>query len=59
MTSRFERDTAVSAAGGGSYDATIDPSWWILRGPNGGYLAAIVARAVVPRSPSPINVCGR
>ena len=53
MTSRFERDTAVSPAGDGRYEATIDPSWWILRGPNGGYLAAIVARAVVAEVAEP------
>lgn len=53
MISRFERDTAVSPAGDGRYEATIDPSWWILRGPNGGYLAAIVARAVVAEVAEP------
>ncbi len=47
MPSRFASHTAVRAAGGGVYDANVDPSWWIIRGPNGGYLAAIVARAVL------------
>ncbi len=46
-SSRFARDTAVVAQGDGRYDATIDRSWWILRGPNGGYLAAIIARALL------------
>ena len=45
--SRFAIDTAVEGSGGGCYTARIDPSWWIVRGPNGGYLAAIVARAVL------------
>lgn len=44
--SRFATDTAVVPQGEGRHEATIDPSWWILRGPNGGYLAAIIARAV-------------
>ncbi len=53
MTSRFERDTAVTGLGDGRYEATIDPSWWILRGPNGGYLAAIAARAVLAEAAEP------
>ena len=47
MTSRFANDTAVVAQGNGRYTADIDRSWWIMRGPNGGYLAAIVARALL------------
>lgn len=47
MPSRFATDTAIRDEGGGSYSATVDPSWWIIRGPNGGYLAAIIARAVL------------
>lgn len=47
MPSRFAIDTAVRNVGGGCFAADIAPSWWILRGPNGGYLAAIVARAVL------------
>jgi acyl-CoA thioesterase len=46
VPSRFAADTAVTAKGGGRYDATIDRGWWIERGPNGGYLAAIVLRAM-------------
>jgi acyl-CoA thioesterase len=44
---RFADDTAVEPLGDGRYAATIDPGWWIQRGPNGGYLAAIVLRAVL------------
>lgn len=44
--SRFAEDTAVQPAGEGRYAARIDRAWWIERGPNGGYLAAIVLRAV-------------
>lgn len=45
--SRFAQDTAVESLGGGRYGARIDRGWWIERGPNGGYLAAIVLRAVL------------
>jgi len=44
--SRFERDTRVTPAGEGRFDAGIDPGWWIVDGPNGGYIAAIVLRAL-------------
>ncbi len=46
MTSRFARDTAVTGLGEGRFGATIDRGWWIVRGPNGGYVAAIVLRAM-------------
>jgi acyl-CoA thioesterase len=45
--SRFRTDTAVSRLAPGRFAATIDRGWWIERGPNGGYLAAIVLRAVL------------
>lgn len=54
--SALERDTAVvlidAPAGGAEgatmrYSARIDGSWWIVAGPNGGYIGAIVARAVI------------
>jgi acyl-CoA thioesterase len=44
--SRFADDTAVTPLGDGRHAAVIDRAWWIERGPNGGYLAAIVLRAV-------------
>ncbi len=43
----FERDTAVEPLGDGRFRAHISPSWWIVMGPNGGYVAAILLRAVV------------
>jgi acyl-CoA thioesterase len=45
--SRFATDTAVTRAGPGRYTGHIDEGWWIQRGPNGGYLAAIVLRAIL------------
>lgn len=44
---RFDVDTAVEPQGGGRYTGRIDRSWWIVRGPNGGYVAAIILRALV------------
>jgi len=43
---RFDRDTAVAPAGDGAFDVRIDPGWWIVVGPNGGYVAALVLRAM-------------
>jgi acyl-CoA thioesterase len=45
-TNRFDRDTAVRLVGEGLYEGRIDPGWWIERGPNGGYVAAIMLRAL-------------
>jgi acyl-CoA thioesterase len=43
---RFDTDTAVRPDGDGAFAARMDPGWWIVRGPNGGYVAAIVLRAL-------------
>ena len=50
---RFAADTAVTRAEPGRYTATIDEGWWIERGPNGGYLAAIVLRAILAEVDDP------
>lgn len=42
----FERDTAVAPVGDGVWQATISDQWAVPRGPNGGYIAAIVLRAL-------------
>lgn len=49
----FERDTAVDPLGDGVFAADVSPSWWIVMGPNGGYVAAIVLRAVVAEVADP------
>lgn len=46
MGTRFERDTAVTPQGDGVFSATLDRGWWIVAGPNGGYLAATLLRAL-------------
>ena len=44
---RFDRDTAVVATGDGAFEGRIDRGWWVVRGPNGGYVAAILLRALM------------
>jgi len=44
---KFDRDTAVRRLADGEFEARIDPAWWIVVGPNGGYLAAILTRALL------------
>ena len=53
MPSRFDTDTAVTRTDDGVYDARIDPGWWIERGPNGGYIAALVMQAFVAEVDDP------
>ena len=50
---RFERDTAVTRIDEATFHADIDPAWWVQRGPNGGYLTAIVLRALEARVDDP------
>ena len=44
--SNFEDATAVFQREDGGYEASIDKRWWVVRGPHGGYLSAIVLRAL-------------
>jgi acyl-CoA thioesterase len=43
----FDLDTAVEPLGGGRFGATMSERWWVGRGPNGGYVAAVILRAVM------------
>jgi len=45
-TTTFDRATAVERIGDGRYRALLDHAFWVVRGPNGGYLAAILLRAL-------------
>ncbi|WP_354701266.1 hypothetical protein DSM112329_01576 [Paraconexibacter sp. AEG42_29] len=50
----FVRDTAVTPEGDGVYSATCSPAWGIpAGGPNGGYLAALVLRAMLAEVADP------
>ena len=42
----FEDATAVFRKDDGTYETTIDKKWWVVRGPHGGYLTAIILRAL-------------
>lgn len=42
----FDRDTAVCDLGDGRFSGHVEPHWWVLRGANGGYLAAILLNAL-------------
>ena len=46
METTFDRETAISKLADGRYSATMATSWWVVRGPNGGYLAAVILRAL-------------
>lgn len=43
----FEGETAVTWEHDGVFSATLHRSWWIIAGPNGGYVAALILRAMV------------
>jgi acyl-CoA thioesterase len=46
-TTELDRDTAVIAVGDGVWRATISDQWAVPRGPNGGYIAALMLRAML------------
>jgi len=57
----FDTDTAVEDLGGGRFGAEMSERWWVERGPNGGYVAAVVLRAiqaaaVIERPPRSLTV---
>jgi len=43
---KFDTDTAVRTIGAGRYEATVSSDWRIVRGANGGHLAATLLRAM-------------
>src|SRR3954453_5798919 len=44
--SKFERDTSVSEVEAGAFEGHVNRDWWIVFGPNGGFLAAMLVRAM-------------
>jgi acyl-CoA thioesterase len=62
QATEFDRATAVRPLGDGSYEAEIDERWNVVRGPHGGYIAAILLRALThtvadeSRSPCSLTV---
>ncbi|MEY2426397.1 MAG: hypothetical protein QOI61_1969 [Actinomycetota bacterium] len=53
MVSEFDADTALVAAGDGVFRGEISDRWMIGGGPNGGYVAAFLIRAMAQVSPQP------
>ncbi len=50
---KFDTDTALKPIDEGLYEGRVDRGWWIVRGPNGGYIAAILLRAMTMRLDHP------
>ncbi|MFL6060429.1 MAG: thioesterase family protein [Marmoricola sp.] len=46
MTFEYDRDTVLRPVGAGRYDADLAPGWLVGGGVNGGYLLAIIGKAV-------------
>jgi acyl-CoA thioesterase len=42
----FDADTAVEDLGDGRFGAEMSERWWVGKGPNGGYVAAVILRAI-------------
>jgi acyl-CoA thioesterase len=53
---RFDRDTAVRPSGPDRFEVRLDPGWWIRAGPNGGYVGAILLRALTAAVSDPARV---
>lgn len=55
VASEFDRDTAITARAGepGAYDAQLSDGWTIISAVNGGYLLAVIARALRDALPHP------
>nr|HMS73190.1 hypothetical protein [Baekduia sp.] len=52
MPTGFEQDTAADPLGEGRYSINLSDRWWVGRGPNGGYVAALVWRAMTAEAAS-------
>ncbi len=44
---KFDRDTALERIGDNRFRGSLSRDWWIVKGPNGGYLAAIILRSMI------------
>jgi len=59
---RFDRDTGLDRVAPNVYVGRIDPGWFVIASPNGGYVASIVLRALAmtvddaDRSPRSLTV---
>jgi acyl-CoA thioesterase len=53
MESTFDRATALEPTGDGRMTGTLDESFWVQAGPNGGFLTAIALRGAQSVVPEP------
>ncbi|MFG2112898.1 thioesterase family protein [Streptomyces sp. NPDC048718] len=53
VTSEFDRDTAIALREPGVYDAELSAGWTIIQAVNGGYLLALLGRALGDHLPHP------
>ena len=51
----FDADTALEPLPGGRWRAWAPEHWFVARGPNGGFLAAVAARAAEMASGRPLR----
>ncbi len=47
MATQFDAETALTSQEAGIYEGAIAETWWIERGPNGGYLAALLLQVLI------------
>jgi acyl-CoA thioesterase len=47
VSTAFDRDTALLRKEEGLFEGQIDDRWWVNRGPHGGFLAALLMRALI------------
>ncbi len=47
MVNRFDADTALEREADGAFVGRVIPSWSVGRGPNGGFIAALLMRALL------------
>lgn len=53
MATEFDTDTALTKTGDGHYAGVITDRWMIGGGPNGGYIASLMLRALMAETPQP------
>ena len=51
LMTAFEKTTEITEVEDGVFEADLDDRWWVVRGPHGGYLAAIILRALLASQP--------
>lgn len=49
----FDLGTAVARTGEDAFTANVSRDWWVFTGPNGGYVASILLRALTERVDDP------